>query len=171
MSDLFFFTYSSIWHHFFFFLTAGVKPDTLPVCAVVTWSRIKRSSGILLRDRVPIKWSIFSKRRPPLCLRHQKFQTAEVTCGSSAAMRGEKVFFLKKKEKSPSVGPLAWLLEKFLLWWLLSDSLSPSHSISPSHPHSLPLFSSSSASSLPQDCPGTRVWVLRSVINHVYYSR
>lgn len=40
--------------------------DTLPACDVVTWSRMKRNSGILLRDLVLVKWSIFPSSDPPL---------------------------------------------------------------------------------------------------------
>lgn len=123
-------------------LASNIKPEhwyhvdvyTLPFCDAVTWSRAIRRSGVLQRDLLLIKWSIFPGRDPPhLCFRHQNMNAARLLLllelTGHAGRRGEKPV-LSGLQLAPE-------LDKFCCGVLLSVSLCPSHSISPTPPSHL----------------------------------
>lgn len=88
-SSVVIFTYSATARGHIYHLSAGAQLDTLPVCVVVTWSRIKRSSGVLLRDLVLITWSIFTSGDPPQPPPPELY-TAEVIFAGTQQPCGEK---------------------------------------------------------------------------------
>lgn len=63
--------------------------NTLPACVAITWTRTKRNNGVLLRDLLLIKWSIFTSRDPLSASDTRTVYSSSYFCWNSAAMRGE----------------------------------------------------------------------------------